>query len=83
MLVPYLNLSPEERIQIVKMELAEGKQAFSKMLTKVDGRATTVLACKQWGVIVLGGQLLGLARYPLNALDSISIDTKNSTLSQK
>jgi hypothetical protein len=72
MLVPYFNLTPEERIQIVTMELAEGRKVWDEMPTTIDGRPTTVLACKQWAVIVLGEQLLALDRYPLVTLSSLS-----------
>jgi hypothetical protein len=72
MLVPYLNLSPDDRIRIVLMEQAEGKQVWSEITTLVDGQPAAVLACKQWAVIVLGGRLLGLDRYPLVTLSSLS-----------
>lgn len=74
MLVPYLNLTPDERIQIVLQELAEKRIALTEEPTKINGQPATVLACKQWGVIVLGDRLLGLDRYPLIELSDISTE---------
>jgi hypothetical protein len=42
------------------------------MLTLIDGQPATVLACNQWGVIGVGGRLLGLERYPLVTLSGLS-----------
>jgi hypothetical protein len=72
MLVPYYNLSPEGRARIVQQEIAEGKVVLTQVPTTIDGQAASVLACKQWGVIVLGDRLVGLSSYPLITLDSIS-----------
>jgi hypothetical protein len=72
MLLPYVNLSPNDRLHIVQQELAEGKQVFSEMPTTINGQPVTVLACKEWGVIVLGDRALALETYPLVALQSIS-----------
>lgn len=85
MLVPYLNLSPDDRIRIVLMEQAEGKQVWSEIPTLIDGQPTTVLACRQWAVIVLGGRLLGLARYPLITLSGLSTEggTPDASLVQE
>jgi hypothetical protein len=58
MLVPYLNLSPNERAQIVQQELAEGQQVLSKVETSINGQPATVLACKKWGVLILGDKVL-------------------------
>jgi hypothetical protein len=65
MLVPYLNLSPDERIRIVLQELAEKRTVLTEEPTTFNGRPAAVLACKQWGVIVLGDQLMGLEVYPV------------------
>lgn len=72
MLVPYLNLTPDERAQIVRQELAEKRITLTEEPTRINGHPTTVLACKQWGVIVLGNTLLALDRYPLINLSDIS-----------
>ena len=72
MLVPYFNLTPDERAQIVQQELAEKRITLTDEPTTINGHPATVLACKQWGVIALGDRLLGLDRYPLIKLDNIS-----------
>jgi hypothetical protein len=72
MLIPYLNLTPDERTQIVQQELAEKRITLTEEPTTIDGRPAIVLACKQWGVIALGDRLLGLDRYPLIKLDNLS-----------
>ena len=77
MLVPYLNLKPEDRIRVVLLELAEGKEVWTELLTTIDGQPAKVLACKHWGVIVIGGRLLALDRYPLIKLDSLSVGTNS------
>lgn len=73
MLVPYLNLPPEDRIKVVLLEQAEGKQVWSEMPTQVDGKSATVLACRRWGVIAVGGKVLALSRYPLVELQGLSL----------
>jgi hypothetical protein len=77
MLVPYLNLSHEDRIRIVQMELAEGKEVWTELATTIDGQPAKVLACTRWGVIVLGDCLLALDSYPLIKLDSLSTGTNS------
>jgi hypothetical protein len=72
MLIPYLNLTADERAQIVQQELAENRITLTEEPTTINGHPATVLACKQWGVIALGNRLLGLDRYPLIKLDNIS-----------
>jgi hypothetical protein len=72
MLVPYLNLTLDERAQIVQRELAEKRITLTEEPTRINGHPATVLACKQWGVIVLGNTLFALDRYPLIKLDDIS-----------
>lgn len=74
MLVPYLNLSPDERAQIVMQELAEKRIVLTEEPTMFNGQPATVLACKPWGVIVLGDQLLALEVYPLINLGSLSTE---------
>jgi hypothetical protein len=79
MLVPYLNLSPDERIQIVLQELAEKRTVLTEEPTSYNGQPATVLACKQWGVIVVGDRLLALERYPLIELGSLATETPEET----
>jgi hypothetical protein len=71
MLIPHFNVSGEDRIRILRQELEEGTQLWSEMSTTIDGQPATVLACKKWGIVVLGGRLLALDRYPLIELGSI------------
>ncbi len=78
MLTPYLNLSPEDRVLIMQQELAEGKQVLSEISTMINGQPATVLACKQWGVVVLGDRLIAPERYPLVALQGLSISPECS-----
>jgi hypothetical protein len=73
LLVPYLNLSPDERVRIVLQELAEKRMSLTEETTMINGKPAKVLACKQWGVIVLGDVLLGLARYPLISLGNLQL----------
>lgn len=71
MLVPYMHLSAEDRIRVLRQELQEGAQVWSHVSTKINGQPATVLACKKWGIIVLGDRLLPLDQYPLIELGSI------------
>jgi hypothetical protein len=48
--------------------------------TTISGHPSTVLACKQWGVIAIGGRLLGLDRYPFIKLDNISTGPKEEAI---
>lgn len=74
MLVPYLNLSPEDRIQILLQELKEGAEVWTQLQTKINGRPAGVLACKKWGIVALGDRLLALDQYPLIELGSIMVE---------
>jgi len=69
MLVPHINLSPEVRRLVILEEMAEGRHVWSDMLVTINGEAATVSACKQWGAFLLGGELMVLPHYPLQALD--------------
>jgi hypothetical protein len=46
MLIPYLNLTPDERAQIVHQELAENRITLTEEPTTINGHPATVLACK-------------------------------------
>ena len=71
MLVPYFHLPGDERIRIVQEEQREGKIVWSEMETMVDGKPAKLLACKEWGLRLLGDRCLALPQYPLQKLDSI------------
>ena len=79
MLIPYLKLSDDERIIVVQRELAEGRHVLTELTTTIDGRPATILACKEWGVIVLGNRLIALGTYPLIQLDEISTGPEQSS----
>ena len=72
----YLRLSAENRIRILEQEDREGQEVWSEMPTMINGRPGTVMACRKWGVIAIGGQLLALDQYPLQHLERI--DTEQS-----
>jgi hypothetical protein len=69
MLVPYMNLSPEIRQQVILEEMTEGRNVWSDMPATIDGVEVTVSACKEWGAFMLGGQMVVLPHYPLQKLD--------------
>jgi hypothetical protein len=73
MLVPYLSLSPRDRIQILQQELRKGAEVWTQVSTKINGQPASVLACKKWGIVVLGNRLLALEQYPLVELGSITL----------
>lgn len=79
LLLPYLALSPGERIRIAMAEIAEGRDVWTEVSTIIDGQPGTVLACKPWGILHLGDRLLALERYPLNDLTSISFGEDTQT----
>jgi len=71
MLIPHLYLSGEDRIRILSEELNKGAQVWSPMPTKINGQPATVLACKEWGILLLGDRLMALDQYPLINLANI------------
>lgn len=72
MLVPYFHLPGDERIRIVEQEQQEGKIVWSEMETTVDGKPAKLLACKEWGILLLGDRCLALPQYPLQKVESIN-----------
>ena len=74
MLVPYFRLPAEDRIRIVEAEQLEGRVVWSEMETTVNGQGARVLACKEWGILLLGNRYLPLPQYPLQKLESINFD---------
>lgn len=73
MLVPYMGLSPDDRVRILQEELREGAQAWTEMDTTINGQPAKVLACKKWGIIAIEGRVIALAQYPLQQLKNIQI----------
>ena len=72
MLLPYLNLEPAIRVKLVVEEVRAGRNVLSEMPTTINGHPATILACKEWGVIVLpDGRLMPTDQYPLVSLASI------------
>ncbi len=74
MLVPYMGLSPDDRVKILQEELREGAEAWSEMDTTIDGQPAKVLACKKWGIVAIGSRLLVLPHYPLQQLANIQTE---------
>ena len=72
-LMPYLHLTERVRLQLITEETANGKQLWVDMATKFKGKDITVRACKEWGVIQLGNQLIALEQYPLISLSEIDL----------
>jgi hypothetical protein len=70
--VPYFNFPGDERIRIVEEEQREGKIVWSEMDTTVDGKPAKLLACKEWGLVLLGDRCLALDQYPLQKLEAIN-----------
>jgi len=73
MMLPHLNLSREIRARIVMEEIADGRQVWSEMATTIDRQETKILACRQWGAILLGERMIVLDHYPLQELTSINL----------
>ena len=56
---------------MIAEEDAEGRAIWETLETVVNGRPATVLACKRWGGIIVGRQLIMLDRYPLQQVQRI------------
>lgn len=70
-LLPYLHLSPRDRLRILTEEAASGQDVWERVDTKIDGKDATILASKEWGILNFGNTLLVLDQYPLIELASI------------
>jgi hypothetical protein len=77
MLVPHMNLSEEDRIRIAMLEQQEGKAIWNEIETSVNGNPARVLVCKEWGLLLLGGRCVALARYPLQNLSAINFESES------
>lgn len=75
MLLPHLRLSEKDRREIILQEMADGKQTWVEMETKINGIKATVKACKDWGAVLLGNRMIILNEYPLQKLGSINTNT--------
>ncbi len=72
-LVPFMRLSDENRIRVVEAEQREGKVMWSEMETMINGKSARVLACKKWGLLLLGTRYIPLKQYPLQKVDHITL----------
>jgi hypothetical protein len=50
-------------------EMADGRQVWSDMTATINGQESKVSACRQWGGFLLGGRMIVLDHYPLQALN--------------
>ena len=73
MMLPYMKLSQEVRQRVVIEEMAAGRQVWSEMATTINGQEAKVSVCRDWGAILLGGQMIVLDQYPLQELTDIKI----------
>lgn len=73
MLLPYLCLSAKERIQIAFLEGRENKSTWVDMETTINGSATSIQACKKWGVVRCENFIMTFEQYPLIEIKSIEI----------
>jgi len=80
MLVPYFHLPGDERLKIAEQEQAEGKVIWAEIDTIINGQPARVLACKEWGLLVLGDRCLPLPQYPLQKLECVTFGDADSTL---
>lgn len=76
LLIPYMNLSGNDRVQILLEELREGAKAWEEIETTINGRSARVWACKKWGIIMIGTNMLVLPHYPLQQLSNIEFEPK-------
>lgn len=78
LLLPHFSLPPHARVSIALQEQAEGKVIWTEMKTMVNGTQSSVLASKEWGLILLGDRILPLDKYPLQSLDSIQFGPQSA-----
>ncbi len=71
LLLPHLHLSAETRVRIINEEIAEGKPAWEKVQTRINGKEATILANRKWGAIIIGDRIQVLEQYPLQQVESI------------
>jgi len=77
LLLPYLNLSEEDRKKIIIEEMHEGNIIWESVKAKVNGEEKIVIICKKWGAILIEpGRALVLDKYPLQELHKINFGPK-------
>jgi hypothetical protein len=81
MMVPYMKLSEEIRQRVIMEEMALGRAVWSEMTTTINGQEAKVSVCKEWGAMLLGGQMLVLDQYPLQGLNSINVPPMDPSVS--
>jgi len=74
LLVPYLRLSNEVRGKIILEEMAEDREVWSEMETKINGADVKLYVCKKWAGVFLGDRIMCLDQYPLQELSQITFD---------
>jgi hypothetical protein len=75
LLLPHLRLPSDTRVRIALQEQAEGKVIWTEMRTTVNGTQASILANKEWGLLLLGNQIVPLDEYPLQSLESVSFNS--------
>ena len=73
-LLPYLNLSMEDRAKIIAEEIRDGKDVWSVLETSVNGEKKELLACKDWGAIKTGDGMMMLKEYPIISITNVTLD---------
>lgn len=58
MLLPYFWLSADDRMAIIREEMAEGRSVWRDMPIKINGKDTSIKACGEFGAIILGGRIV-------------------------
>ena len=71
LLLPYLHLSPGDRLRILGEEAAAGQDVWEEVETKIDGKDARLLASKELGILNFGDRLLVLDQYPIIELTRI------------
>jgi hypothetical protein len=74
LLLPYMRLPDNLRVKVMQEEEKAGKIVWHEMETKINGKKATVLACKEWGILLINrSKLLVLPQYPLQKIENINI----------
>lgn len=71
MIAEHIHLPEAIRAQIILAEVAAGRFHQELMDAEVNGTKIQLYASRKWGAINLGGQLLVLPQYPLQAIVNI------------